>query len=182
MPGSNPGNRRLKLARILALLAVVGISLFIFSIRDKASQLAIYGYPGIFILSFMAYATVFLPAPGVGIVFVMGAIFNPIGVALAAGTGAALGEITGYLAGFSGQGVAERADIYDRLSGWMRRNGSLTILCLAAIPNPFFDLAGLTAGALKMPIAKFLFWCWIGELIKMGTFAYLGAGASKWLL
>jgi len=44
------------------------------------------------------------------------------------------------------------------------------------------DLAGLAAGALKMPIAKFLFWCWIGELIKMGTFAFLGAGASKWFL
>ena len=39
----------------------------------------------------------------------MGAIFNPIGVAVAAGLGAAIGELSGYLAGFSGQGVVERA-------------------------------------------------------------------------
>jgi membrane protein YqaA with SNARE-associated domain len=181
MPGSNPGSRRLKLARILSLLAVVAISVFIFAIRDKAAQLAPYGYFGIFIISFMAYATVFLPAPGIAIVFAMGAVFNPLGVALAAGTGAALGELTGYLAGFSGQGVAERADIYERLSGWMRKYGPITVFFLAAIPNPFFDLAGLAAGALRVPIAKFLFWCWMGELIKMGAFAFLGAGASKWL-
>ena len=71
-------NRRLTLFRILALLAVIAISVYIFSIRDQAEKLAVYGYPGIFLLSFMAYATVILPAPGVAVVFTMGAIFNPI--------------------------------------------------------------------------------------------------------
>lgn len=167
--------RRLTLARILALFVVIALSVFIFSVRDRASELAIYGYPGIFIISFMAYATVLLPAPGVALVFTMGSVFNPIGVALAAGTGAALGELSGYLAGFSGQAVVERVDIYDRLTGWMQRNGSLTVLALAAIPNPFFDLAGVAAGSLKMPVLRFLLWCWFGELIKMLIFAFAGA-------
>lgn len=167
--------RRLTLTRIMALFVVVALSVFIFSIRDRASELAIYGYPGIFLLSFMAYATVLLPAPGVAVVFTMGSIFNPLGVALAAGTGAALGELTGYLAGFSGQAVIERVEIYDRLTGWMRRNGSLTVLVLAAVPNPFFDLAGVAAGSLKMHVLRFLIWCWIGEVIKMAIFAFAGA-------
>jgi membrane protein YqaA with SNARE-associated domain len=167
--------RRLTIARILALIVVIALSLFVYSIRDRASELAIYGYPGIFILSFLAYATVLLPAPGVAVVFTMGSIFNPLGVALAAGSGAALGELSGYLAGFSGQAVIERADIYDRLTAWMKRNGSLTVLVLAAIPNPFFDLAGVAAGSLKMHVLRFLFWCWIGELIKMSIFAFAGA-------
>ena len=167
--------RRLTLARIMALFVVIALSIFIFSIRDRASELAIYGYPGIFLLSFMAYATVLLPAPGVAVVFTMGSIFNPLGVALAAGTGAALGELTGYLAGFSGQAVIERVEIYDRLTGWMRRNGSLTVLVLAAVPNPFFDLAGVAAGSLKMHVLRFLIWCWIGEVIKMAIFAFAGA-------
>ena len=59
------------LARVLSLIFVIAISVYIFSIRDKAQELAIYGYPGIFVLSFMAYATVFLPAPGVAVVFTM---------------------------------------------------------------------------------------------------------------
>lgn len=167
--------KRLTIARILALIVVIALSLFVYSIRDRASELAVYGYPGIFILSFLAYATVLLPAPGVAVVFTMGSIFNPLGVALAAGTGAALGELSGYLAGFSGQAVIERADIYDRLTAWMKRNGSLTVMFLAAIPNPFFDLAGVAAGSLKMHVLRFLFWCWIGELIKMSIFAFAGA-------
>ncbi|MFN2214812.1 MAG: VTT domain-containing protein [Anaerolineales bacterium] len=167
--------RRLTLTRILALLVVIGLSIFVFSIRDQAERLAIYGYPGIFVLSFLAYATVLLPAPGVAVVFTMGSVFNPLGVALAAGSGAALGELTGYLAGFSGQAVIERADIYERLTRWMKKNGSLTIFLLAAIPNPFFDLAGLAAGSLQMPVTRFLIFCWMGEVVKMGIFAFAGA-------
>ncbi len=169
-------NLRLTLLRIAALGVVVALSLYIFSIRDQAEQLAQYGYLGIFIVSFMAYATVLLPAPGVAVVFTMGSIFNPIGVALAAGAGAALGELSGYLAGFSGQAVVERADTYDRLTRWMTRNGPLTVFILAAVPNPFFDLAGVAAGALKMRMPLFLFWVWLGETIKMLFFAYAGAG------
>ena len=171
------GNRWLTLIRVLAFIFVIALSVFIFSIRDRAQELAIYGYPGIFILSFMAYATVLLPAPGIAIIFVMGAVFNPIGVGLAAGAGAALGELSGYLAGFSGQEVVKQVRIYERLRDWMQRNGSLTILILSAIPNPLFDLAGVAAGSLKMPFTRFLFWCWVGETIKMSFFAYFGERA-----
>lgn len=166
---------RLTILRILALVFVVGISILVFMVRDKAEQLQGYGYLGVFIVAFLAYATVLLPAPGVAVVFSWGSIFNPAGIALAAGAGAALGEISGYLAGFSGQAVIEKVYIYQRLTGFMQKNGALTVLVLSAIPNPFFDLAGATAGALKMPLPKFLLWCWIGETIKMLMFAYAGA-------
>jgi uncharacterized membrane protein YdjX (TVP38/TMEM64 family) len=173
--------RRLTLARILALFVVIALSIFVFSIRDQAEELAVYGYPGIFVLSFLAYATVLLPAPGIAVVFAMGSVFNPIGVALAAGTGAALGELSGYLAGFSGQAVVEKVEIYERLTKWMKRNGSLTILVLAAIPNPFFDLAGVAAGSLKMHVVRFFIFCWIGEVIKMAIFAFAGASSLNYL-
>ncbi len=165
----------LTLARILALFVVIGISVFVYSIRDQVEEFAIYGYPGIFVISFLANATVLLPAPGIAVVFAMGAVFNPILVGIAAGAGGALGELSGYLAGFSGQAVIERVDIYERMVLWMKRNGNLTVLLLAAMPNPFFDLTGIAAGALKMPIPRFLFWCFIGITIKMTVFAFLGS-------
>jgi uncharacterized membrane protein YdjX (TVP38/TMEM64 family) len=173
---------RLTLLRILSLIIVIGISVFVFLIRDKAAQFQGYGYLGIFVVAFLAYATVLLPAPGVAIVFTWGSVFNPAGVALAAGAGAALGEISGYLAGFSGQAVIERVDIYQRLTGFMQKNGALTIFLLSALPNPLFDLAGATAGALKMPVTKFLFWCWAGETLKMFFFSYAGATSLGKLL
>jgi membrane protein YqaA with SNARE-associated domain len=175
--------QRLNLARLLALVVVVAISVYIFSIRDQAEELARYGYPGIFLLSILANATVLLPAPGVLFVFAMGAVFNPFAVALAAGAGAALGELSGYLAGFSGQAVVERTAIYERLLNWMQRNRRLAyllILLLAAIPNPLFDLAGFSAGTLKMPIIPFLLVCLIGKIIKMLLFAYAGASSIRW--
>ena len=178
-------HRRLLIARAIALLVVIGLSVFIFLIRDQAEAFAAYGYPGIFIISFLANATVLLPAPGIAIVFAMGAVFPPLGVAIAAGAGAALGELSGYLAGFSGQAVVENVKIYHRIHLWMSTHSNysyLGILFLAFIPNPFFDLAGIAAGGLKMRLMPFLFWTWIGKTMKMLVFAYAGANSIEWLL
>jgi membrane protein DedA with SNARE-associated domain len=166
----------------LALIAVIAISVFVYSIREQADQLAIYGYPGIFLIALLANATVLLPAPGIAVVFAMGAVFNPILVGLVAGAGGTLGEISGYLAGFSGQAVIEQTGAYTRMVAWMRKHGRLTVLILAALPNPFFDLTGIAAGALKMPLARFLFWCWIGITLKMLAFAFVGARSIAPLL
>jgi len=169
------------LLRILALAAVIGITVYIYSIRERVDEFAAYGYPGIFVIMLMANATVILPAPGVAVVFAMGNIFNPLLVALAAGTGGAIGELSGYLAGFSGQAVVENTPAYDRITPWVQKYGVWAILVLSAIPNPFFDLAGIAAGVAKIPIGKFLFFCWIGQLIKMTMFAYAGAYSIDWL-
>lgn len=160
--------------RLLALAVVIGITVYIFSIRDRVEQFAEFGYPGIFLIALLANATVLLPAPGVAVIYAMGAIFNPLGVGLAAGTGGALGELSGYLAGFSGQGVIERMDIYERIKPWVDKYGGWAILVLSAIPNPFFDAAGIAAGIAKMPLHTFLFFTWIGQLIKMTIFALAG--------
>lgn len=168
--------------RVLALLAVIGISAAVFKIRDHVSEFAVFGYPGIFLMTLLSNATVFLPAPGVAVVFAMGSVFNPFGVGIAAGSGGALGELSGYLAGFSGQVVIERAHIYNRIHPWVVNYGGWAVLLLAAVPNPFFDLAGVAAGAVKMPLWQFLLFCWIGELIKMTAFAYAGAHSIDWLM
>jgi membrane protein YqaA with SNARE-associated domain len=173
---------RLTTARVLAFAAVVAITVFVFSIRERAVELQGYGYPGIFLLSLLANATLVLPAPGIALTFTFGAVFNPLGVALAAGAGAALGELTGYLAGFSGQGVFKGSKTYLRLEEWTDRYGGWAILLLAFVPNPFFDLAGTAAGALRMKLSRFLLWTLVGKILKMLLIAYAGAGSLAWLL
>ncbi|MGA9532400.1 MAG: VTT domain-containing protein [Anaerolineales bacterium] len=173
---------RLRLVRVLSVVAVIALSLFLFSIRDRASQLAGYGYPGIFLLSILTNATLILPMPGVAITFAAGAVFNPLGGGVAAGLGSTLGELTGYLAGFGGQGVLENTPLYDRLEGWTERYGQWAILVLALVPNPLFDLAGAAAGALRMPIYQFLLWAGIGKTLKMVAFAVAGAQSAEWAL
>ena len=177
-----PFDWKTTILRVLALVAVVGITVLVFSIRDRVEEFAAFGYPGIFLIALLANATVFLPAPGVAVVFAMGAIFNPIFVGLAAGTGGALGELSGYLAGYSGQAVVERMDIYNRIDPWIKKYGGWAILILSAVPNPFFDIAGVAAGMSKMPMPRFLFFCWLGQLIKMTLFALAGAYSLNWIL
>jgi membrane protein YqaA with SNARE-associated domain len=172
---------RITIARVLAVLAVIGISVYVFSIREHVDEFAAYGYPGIFLIALLANATIFLPAPGVAVVFAMGSVFNPIGVALAAGAGGTVGELSGYLAGFGGQAVVENTAAYARIQPWVQKWGGWAVLVLAAIPNPFFDLAGIAAGTLKMPIWKFLTFCWIGQTLKMAMIAYAGAASLHWI-
>ena len=171
---------RERLLRILALLLVVGLTAALLSLHDKIQALGAWGYPGIFLVSLLTNATLILPVPGVLITSALGAVYHPLGVALAASSGAALGELTGYLAGYSGQGMAQRVSRYEQIVGWMKKYGDVTILALAFIPNPAFDAAGIVAGVLKMPLHRFLLWCWLGKLLKMLAFAYGGAALARW--
>ena len=174
-PAKTPENPKMKWVRIATLVFVIALSVTLFIFRDRIKELEEFGYPGIFLFSMLANATLILPMPGIIVTSLMGAVFNPFWVAIAAGSGAALGELSGYLAGFSGQKVAERTAAYVKLENWMKKYGGWTILVLGFIPNPLFDIAGLIAGTLKMPPAKFLFWCWLGKVLKMMLFAYGGA-------
>lgn len=176
--------QRQKWLRVLVFCLVIAITIALYLLRDRALQFAPYGYVGIFVLSILANATVILPAPGILLVFAMGAVFNPLGVALAAGAGAAIGELFGYLIGFSGQGIVENIDLYHRLLTWMETHrllSYLAIFLLAFIPNPLFDLAGVAAGTLKIPILSFLFFTFLGKTLKMLLLAYAGASSIDWL-
>ena len=166
---------KLTVVRVLVLLLVVGLTVFLFINRDRVKELEALGYPGVFLVSLLANATLILPVPGVLFTSAMGAVFNPYLVALAAGTGATLGELTGYMAGFSGQGVIENRKWYDKVTSWMTKYGGITVLVLAFIPNPVFDIAGMVAGALRMPMWKYLIFSWIGKVGKMLLFALGGA-------
>jgi len=163
------------IVRILVIILVAGLSVFLYLNRAQVQQLERYGYPGIFLFNVLANATLILPVPGVLVTSLMGGVFHPFWVALAAGGGAAIGELSGYLAGFGGQVVAERTPVYHRMEEWMKKYGVWAVLVLAFLPNPLFDLAGLIAGTLRMPVLTFLTWCALGKILKMLLFSYGGA-------
>ena len=169
---------------MVAFSVVIALTVYILLLpEDRAEKLSSYGYLGVFIISVLANATIIVPAPGFIIVMGMAVKFNPLLVATIAGLGATIGELSGYIAGFSGQGIIENQLRYEKVVKWMEKNGPLTITILAFIPNPLFDVAGMIAGAFRMPVLKFLFFALIGKLLKMILVAYLGAGIldAPWL-
>ncbi len=177
-PSLKPKPKPLKpIWRVLMLVFIVAITVALFVLRQKLQNLQNYGYAGIFLLSIAANATIILPVPGVAFTTAMGAIFTPWKVAIAAGAGAAIGELTGYAAGLSGEGLISNNKYYTRLLNWMQahpRWGFGFIVLLAFIPNPLMDVAGMVSGVLRIPAWKYLLACAIGKIGKMMLFAYAG--------
>jgi len=165
--------------RVVILVLVIALTALLLIFHEDVAKLQGYGYPGIFLFSILANATIIIPMPGVLFTSAMGAIFNPWWVALAAGTGAAIGELSGYLVGLSGRALIRKNKTSDQVEYWVKRYGGLAIFLLALIPNPLFDIAGLTAGALKMPILKFFLYLWLGKVCKMLIFALLGSSIMQ---
>jgi uncharacterized membrane protein YdjX (TVP38/TMEM64 family) len=165
-----------RLISFLILIGVIGTTSLLIIYRHKIQDFGSLGYPGIFLVALFSNATVFIPLPGIMLTTAMGAVFDPFWVAIAAGLGAGLGEISGYMMGFSGRGLVQRTQVNAKVEGWIKKYGVWVIMLMAAIPNPAFDLVGFSAGVLKMPIWKFLIGACCGNIIKMMIFAYGGAG------
>ena len=161
--------------RILAILLAVIVSALIIIFRKQLAGLGAYGYPGLFLLNVFTSATIILPMPGLALAFAAGATLNPFLVGLSMGSGAAVGELTGYLAGYGGQGLVENNPGYARIARWTQRYGLWIVFALAMVPNPFFDVVGMIAGLLRIPAWRFLLACWAGNVIKATTIALIGA-------
>lgn len=161
--------------KIAAFAFSIAITAAIIVFRDQLLRLGNLGYLGVFLISVLGNATVILPVPSLAITFGSGTFLNPLLVGLVAGVGEPLGELTGYMAGYGGSAIIEDRKRFDQLKDWMERRGFLTLFVLAAIPNPLFDLAGITAGMLHFPVSKFLLACWLGKTFKAIVVAILGS-------
>jgi membrane protein YqaA with SNARE-associated domain len=163
------------LVSVAAVLAAIGISVGIVLLRDHIREFAIYGYPGVFLISLIGNATLLLPAPSYAVVFAVGGALDPVAVGIVAGLGAALGELTGYLAGVGGRVVVEERALYHRLEKRMHsKGGVLVIFLLALVPNPAFDIGGIVAGTLRMPVWQFVLAAWAGKSIRFILVAFSG--------
>ncbi|QQG42154.1 MAG: VTT domain-containing protein [Candidatus Woesebacteria bacterium] len=163
--------------KVWGILIAVLISLLIFIFRDKLAGLQTYGFFGLFLLNIVGSATLFLPTPLFLSAFVAGSIYNPILVAIVASAGSAIGELTGYLAGYGAEDILEKDIKVQKIKGWMKKRGFLTLFLLAAIPNPVFDMAGFVAGATDVSVKKYLIAVWLGKLVKFSVISYAGASS-----
>ncbi|HEC22023.1 MAG TPA: DedA family protein [Chloroflexi bacterium] len=166
---------------IISILSAVAITLLIVIFRDQLRELERLSYGGAFLAMLIGNATLVLPVPGLIFVFALGGTLNPLLVGLAAGPGAALGEMTGYLAGYGGSAVIHNFRLYHRIEGWMDRYGLIVIAVLAAIPNPVFDVAGIIAGVMRIKWWHFLIAAWIGKTLQAIFIAYAGALSLGWV-
>lgn len=178
---SKPLARRHTCLRVLGIVFVIALSLGVLFAQETLRRWAPYGYLGVFFITLMANASVILPMPGLVLPFAMGAVLHPFWVAMAAAAGATLGELSGYLLGFSGQAFVEDYQLYQTLKALMVRYGPWVLFLTALLPLPLFDFVGILAGATRWPLHRFLFWVFLGKATKMLIITYFGGWILPWL-
>jgi uncharacterized membrane protein YdjX (TVP38/TMEM64 family) len=166
---------------ILIILIVIGLTVLIYLERHWIRELGVLGYPGAFLVGLVSSAAMFAPVPGLLVLAAMGTALDPFAAGMLFAVGASLGELSGYFAGFAGQGTVEKVKFYSQMEGYMKKYGGVTIFVLGLIPNVLIDVAGMVAGALRMPWYKFLFWCFLGKVPKCLLVAYGGVAVMHFL-
>jgi uncharacterized membrane protein YdjX (TVP38/TMEM64 family) len=76
----------------------------------------------------------------------------------------------------------EDRESYQKSARLMKRCGVWFIMILAFIPNPAFDVVGIIAGALRLPVPKFLWGTFLGKFIRALLLAYGGYGVFNHFL
>ena len=165
----------------LLVVAALGLNLLVLAIPrewlEAVGRLGPAGYLAAFVVTAVANASVVVPVPYPGIIAILNcALGSTLGVALAGAAGSTLGETTAFLVGRAGKSAVDDTRFYR----WLKRQLStplrafLALLLLSAPPNPFFDVAGLTAGSLGVSYWIFLTATFLGRVVKMLFFIGLG--------
>jgi len=163
------------------LLLLTGFAIAFFYFSANIESLKSYGYAGLFLINVIGAASILLPSPAAASVIGGGALLQDflgvpafIWVGLVAGLGEAIGEFSGYAAGYGGRLIIQERPAYARIHAWMDKRGFITMFLMSTIPNPVFDVAGLAAGAVQMPLRSFFFSVLGGKVIKNTWLAAAG--------
>jgi len=154
---------------------VIVVTAFLFIYRDIVAEFEEWGYLGAFLICVVGNATILLPMPGLLLVIALGAILNPVLVSLIAGLGSAIGELSGYVVGYSGHEIARYNrdnKWFIRADRWMKKRGTVTIFVFALAPFLPLDVAGMVAGAFHFPVWKFLIACFFGKTLLLLLMVY----------
>jgi len=160
-------------ATLILVLAIMALGLLLW-VTGQLSTDSI-GYPGVWLISWVAASSIIFPIPGLAAscVAVSPAVgLNPLYVGLLVASAEAIGEMTGYLAGVAGSPIIEKSRFYPWFRKWVDKRGGKAVFLFAMLPIPFFDLLGIAAGAIGYPARRFFVLVMLGKSVKATAIAY----------
>jgi membrane protein YqaA with SNARE-associated domain len=162
-----------------------GMSSLVVSVYELVLNLSLLlGYPGAFLVSFLGNATILVPFPYILTSFILGGltdgithefVFDPLVIGILSGIGATLGEMTGYVVGYTGGRLIDE----NQKSGFRRyaedhpRWTPFVLWFLAVTPIPD-DVLVVPLGAAKYPWWKVILPQFIGKTMFLTAIAYSG--------
>jgi membrane protein YqaA with SNARE-associated domain len=161
---------------VAAIAVALNIIAYLMIPPDLAYRLGSLGYIGVFLITLISNATIVVPIPYFGLVAALSPGLSMVGVGIAGALGSVIGESVSFFVGRSGRGVVEQTRFYR----WVQRQlehpwrAFVVLFALSAPPNPAFDVAGLTAGAMGLPYWIFLSAVFLARLVRFGIVAFFG--------
>ena len=187
------GTKNLVLLSVLLFLTVpLAIAMLAFpSITDSIGRLQLLG---VFVINFLVTLHV-VPVPGVSAlgqaVIVRQAsstVWPRWAIGLTGGLGMGLGELSPFYIGRLGSQVASNRELkapgpLRPAAEWLTRTVSrlmerwawALLFVLSAVPNPFFEVAGLSAGSTRLSLWQFLPPTLLGKLLRGLILVYAGS-------
>jgi uncharacterized membrane protein YdjX (TVP38/TMEM64 family) len=165
----------------LMLIAALGLNLVVLMIPltwiEGLRGHGTLAYLAAFAITALANASVIVPIPYPGLIALLARVMgSPFDIAIAGAAGSTLGETTAFIVGRVGKTAVEDTRFYRWLKHQLRTplRAFVILFLLSAPPNPFFDVAGLTAGSLGVPFWIFAVATFLGRILKMLFFTGLG--------
>jgi membrane protein YqaA with SNARE-associated domain len=145
------------------------VDILVFLVRN-------FSYLGLFFTGVIATSTIIIPFPiDIAVFFTPLFGMHPLLSGIAIGTGAAVGELTGYYIGLGGSTMkrVKKSKLTEFFSKFFKNAGFVTVLVTSFIPFPF-DIIGILAGISKYDLKKFLVATAIGKTLKALLIVYAG--------
>ena len=127
-----------------------GATALVLIFRNQITKLAGFGYAGAFVLALIGNAAITVPVPWVFPVAAMGAVYNPVWIALIAALGAAIGETAPYILG-------RRVALHAGPSGIVRTMNALSTvkkfwIISGSAFSPVMSYPGFVGGMMRFPV------------------------------
>jgi membrane protein YqaA with SNARE-associated domain len=134
-------------------------------------------------MSLIGASSIIIPIPYTIIIFLIATKYDPILLAIAGGTGAAIGEFTGYLLGYYGQKILsqERRRKMEYMVKLFGRYGPLAIFIFALTPLPD-DLLFIPLGILRYKLIKAFIPAILGKMLMVYLLAHFGRIGAEVIL
>jgi membrane protein YqaA with SNARE-associated domain len=165
---------------IIILLVMVATAVVLWRGVISIEWLTSFGYKGIFVLSLINSMSP-VAGPSQIATFFVASRLNPLWLGVVGGAGGAIGEITGYLFGYSFRAsLSEESEHkFERFGNWRfirisRERSFVPLFVLASIPNPFFDPASALAGSLRITFTRYFVPVLFGRMLRHVVIAYAG--------
>ncbi|MBN1177192.1 MAG: VTT domain-containing protein [Dehalococcoidales bacterium] len=188
--------KRIYYYTFFGLTSCAAIAGFVFLLKnyEYIDKLQGHSYYGIFLVSFLATAPVPIFVPSSILIFMLGALLNPLLIGIMGGLGSTTGNFFTYYTGHAGirlltsfinvvtpenlsTGILSRITNRVKTSRWYRlaqKHRFLALFIVACLPTPLLTPMVLSMGASRTTMWKVMLVSLAGQTILAIVLAYLG--------